>query len=367
MAYYVMPSLFIDTERLRNINSGLGQVCLRLGTELARQQPGGRSGWKLTYLVPKGSAGIFGPEQSYVEASWMRKLWVPGSYDVAHCLHQDSIYIPRCSRLVLTIYDLNFLERPDYSGGKKARRLAALQRRINRASILTTSSAYTESIIRSHLSIPARLPVRLVGTGVSIREEDVPAAVPAIMRESTAPFFLFVGAIHPRKNVHTLLPLLNAFPDHRLVLAGPDHHAYAGEVREQAQRAGVLERLVMPGPVDDATKTWLFARCRAFLFPSLSEGFGIPALEAMVFGKPVFLSRLTSLPEIGGADAWYLDDFGAEAMTTVVREGLREFDRDPRRAAAMRERAARYRWDQVAGEFWKIYEELAATITPGQG
>ena len=361
-----MPSLFIDTERLRNINSGLGQVCLRLGTEVARRRPVDER-WDLTYLVPKGRAGIFGPGQSYVEASWMRKLRVPGTYDLAHCLHQDSVYIPKCSRLVLTIYDLNFLERPDYSESKKARRLASLQRRIDRASLLTTSSAYTESVIRSHLAIPADVPIRLVGTGVSIGEQDVPASPPGIVSGSTAPFFLFVGAIHPRKNVHALLPLLDAFPDHRLVLAGPDHHAYAGEVREQARRAGVQDRLIMPGPVDDATKAWLFAHCRAFLFPSLSEGFGIPALEAMVFGKPVFLSRLTSLPEIGGTDAWYFDGFGPEAMTAVVREGLEEFDRDPQRATALRQRAARYRWDQVAGEFWKIYEELAATLVPGQG
>ena len=59
------------------------------------------------------------------------------------------------------------------------------------------------------------------------------------------PYFLFVGVVHPKKNVHTLLPLLEAFPDYRLVLAGPDSHPYAQHVREQAQKLGVADRLLM--------------------------------------------------------------------------------------------------------------------------
>ena len=86
-----MPSLFIDTERLRDLNSGLGQVCLHLGHELVRQRP---SEWTLTFLVPKGKTGVFGDSVSYIEASWQRKLLIPGQYDVWHCLHQDSVYLP---------------------------------------------------------------------------------------------------------------------------------------------------------------------------------------------------------------------------------------------------------------------------------
>jgi len=354
-----MPSLFVDAERLRNPNSGLGQVCRHLGRALLELQPSRSGTWDVTFLVPRGGTGTLGGGPRYLEAAWARRFWIPGRFDVGHCLHQDSAYLPRSARLVLTIYDLNFLERTDYSAARKARRLARLQRRVDRAAVVTAGSAFTAAVIRAHLAIdPARL--RVVPTGVAVREEDAPSHAPAFLAPDGAPFLLFVGAIHPRKNLHVLLPLLDAFPGHRLVLAGPDHHPYAQRLRDEAAARGVRDRLVVPGGVDEPSKLWLYAHCAALLFPSLSEGFGLPALEAMVFGKPVFLSRLTSLPEIGGADAYYFDDFAPEAMARVVREGLADFGRDPGRPARQRARASRYSWPTVAAEYWSIYEGLAS-------
>jgi len=361
-----MPSLFIDAERLRNINSGLGQLCLHLGRELVGTRPAGRpeGPWKVTFLVPKGRAGFFGPSADHIEASWPRRLWIPGRYDVWHCLHQDSVYLPARSKLMLTIYDLNFLERADYSAAKKARRLARLQRKINRASLLTAGSAHTASVVRTHLRVPDALPFKVVYTGVAVREQDAPPDAPAFLADHERPFFLFIGAIHPRKNVHTLLPLLEAFPAHRLVLAGPDHHAYARQVRDQARRTGVTDRLLMPGAVDEAAKSWLYAHCEAFVFPSLSEGFGLPLVEAMVFGKPVFASNLTSLPEIGGPDVYYFENFEPGSMVRMVREGLDDFRRNPERRERLKKWVARYRWASVAAEYWKLYEELATVKGP---
>jgi glycosyltransferase involved in cell wall biosynthesis len=361
-----MPSLFIDAERLRNLNSGLGQVCLHLGQELLRERRTDRHGgpWHVTFLVPRGGSGFFGTSADHVEASWRRRLWIPGRYDVWHCLHQDSVYLPARSKLILTIYDLNFLERVDYSPARRARRLASLQRRINRASLLTAGSAYTASVVREHLHVPDALPFKVVHTGVAVREQDTPAEAPHFLAGDDGPFFLFVGAIHPRKNVHTLLPLLEAFPAHRLVLAGPDHHAYAQQIRERARTIGVADRLLMPGAVAEATKRWLYAQCRAFVFPSLSEGFGLPVVEAMVFGKPVFVSKLTSLPEVGGSDAYYFENFEADSMAQVLRDGLRDFEQDPERPQRLRKWAARFTWASVAAEYWKLYEELAAGSRP---
>jgi len=357
-----MPALFVDTERLRNLNSGLGQLCLHLGRELLRQQPAGPPGapWDVTFLVPNGQPDVFGPSARYLRASWLRKLWIPGRYDVWHCPHQDSVYLPARSKLVLTIYDLNFLERADYSPGKKARKLAALQNRIDRASALTAGSAYTASVIRQHLRIPDAVPLRVVYTGVAVRERDTPAQPPPFMAGNDRPFFLFVGAIHPRKNLHTLVPLLETFPDQRLVLAGPDHHPYAAEIRELAGKHGVGDRVLVPGAVSEAAKSWLYAHCHAFLFPSLSEGFGLPAVEAMAFGKPVFLSNLTSLPEVGGSEAFYFESFEPESMVRVLSHGLREFERHPDRPGRARTWAERFSWPAIAEQYWALYESVAA-------
>jgi glycosyltransferase involved in cell wall biosynthesis len=353
-----MPSLFIDAERLRDLNSGLGQVCLHLSHELVRQRP---DSWNITFLVPKGQSGVFGNTVNYIEASWRQKLWISGKYDVWHCLHQDSMYLPLRSKLILTIYDLNFLERADYSVDKKVRKLARLQRKINRASLLTAGSAYTASVVREHLRIPETLPLKVVYTGVAVDPAKTPTELPsdlAIRSFTDSPFFLFVGVIHPKKNVHTLLPLLEAFPDYRLVLAGPDRHPYAEHIREQAQKLGVADRLLMPGSVDEATKLWLYAHCEAFLFPSLSEGFGLPVAEAMTFGKPVFISKLTSLPEVGGKEAYYFENFEPENMAKLIHDGLHDFGQNELRQERLRRRAAEFSWPTVAGEYWKLYEGL---------
>ena len=366
-----MPSLFIDTERLRDLNSGLGQVCLHLGHELVRQCP---PDWNLTFLVPKGQSGVFGDAPSggsvnYIEATWQRKLWIPGAgkFDVWHCLHQDSVYLPsrlvaNPAKLILTIYDLNFLERTDYSAPKKARKLARLQRKIDRAAMLTAGSAYTASVVREHLNIPESLPFKVVYTGVAVSPANAPEQLPVhspLSSLTDLPFFLFVGVIHPKKNVHTLLPLLEAFPDYRLVLAGPDRHPYAQHIREQAQKLGVADRLLMPGAVDEPTKLWLYAHCEVFLFPSLSEGFGLPVAEAMTFGKPVFISNLTSLPEVGGKEAYYFENFEPESMAKTLHDGLHDFGQNALRQERLRKRAAGFSWPSVAGEYWKLYRELA--------
>lgn len=364
-----MPSLFIDAERLRDLNSGLGQVCLHLGRELVRQQP---PGWKLTFLVPNRQTGVFGSGVDYVEAWWLRKLWIAGQYDVWHCLHQDSSYLPWAGwpragqgKLMLTIYDLNFLERADYSTAKKNRKLARLQRKIDRSSLLTAGSGYTAQVVRDHLHVPESLPFPVVHTGVAVDPAKTPAELPAdspIHSFTESPFLFFVGVIHPKKNVHTLLPLLEAFPDYRLVLAGPDGHPYAQHIREQAQKLGVADRLLMPGAVDEPTKLWLYAHCEAFLFPSLSEGFGLPVAEAMTFGKPVFISNLTSLPEVGGQEAYYFNDFEPESMAKVLHDGLHDFGQNPLRQERMKKRAAGFSWPDVAGQYWKLYRELAGAV-----
>ncbi len=365
-----MPSLFIDAERLRDLNSGLGQVCLHLGHELVRQRP---DGWTLTFLVPKGQTGVFGDSVSYIEASWLQKIWIRSRYTVWHCLHQDSGYLPGQSqgKLIMTIHDLNFLERSDYSAEKKTRKLAHSQRIVDRATVLTAISRYTASMLEEHLRIPASKPIHVIYNGVAVDPKNTPMDIPAdsapadapIRSFTQSPFLLFVGVIHPKKNVHTLLPLLEAFPDYRLVLAGSDRHPYAQHIREQAQKLGIADRLLLPGPVDEATKLWLYAHCEAFLFPSLSEGFGLPVAEAMTFGKPVFISNRTSLPEVGGKEAYYFENFEPENMAKVLHDGLHDFGQNPLREDRLRRRAAGFSWPAVAGEYWKLYEGLATEQT----
>ncbi|XWW48123.1 glycosyltransferase family 4 protein [Fibrella sp. USSR17] len=352
-----MKTIFVDTERIRDLNSGLGQTCLRVGQELVRQQPPGTS---LTFLVPPGQAGVFGPASGtlhYREASWRYKLYSPGQFDVWHNLHQDGAYWPaqRPRKLVLTINDLNFLERADYSQAKKNRKLAAVQRRINRAQVLTTISDYTGTVVREHLHVPEQTPLQTVYIGVSDLPTP-PTDLPAALAGLDKPFFLYLGVLHPKKNIHVLLAIAQAFPDYTLVLAGRNDHPYAQHLREQVSQLGI-DNVLQTGPVDEATKSWLYTSCEAFLFPSLSEGFGLPVVEAMSVGKPVFLSRLTSLPEVGGREAFYFDSFEPEDVVETLRAGMRDYYDDPLKAQRLQWQANRFRWENTAKQYWALYLE----------
>ncbi len=208
------------------------------------------------------------------------------------------------------------------------------------------------------------MPFKAIGTGVAVRERDgIDAPRPAFLPAGDdRPFFFFVGVVQPKKNVHTLLPLLTAFPDHRLVIAGPDGHPYAQRVRDQAAQLGVADRVLMPGPVTEAHEGMVVRAVSCIHVSRRSRRVSAcHVAEAMTFGKPAFISRLTSLPEIGGDDAYYFGDFEAAGMVEVVRAGLRDFDGRIRAGRSDCAGApATYTWESVAGEYWTVYEGLAS-------
>ncbi|OIN60434.1 glycosyltransferase family 4 protein [Arsenicibacter rosenii] len=360
-----MPALFIDTERLRDLNSGLGQVCLHLGSELIRQQPADGS-FRLTFGVPKGQTGLFGDQVSYHTTGWVDRI-VSKPYDVWHALHQDAHLPPanplsgKKAKIVLTVHDLNFLDRPDYSDAKKRRKLAQLQQKINRAAVVTAISEYTAGVVRQHLTLRPDQRLKVIYNGLNQRPANTSApdfSPPFGEQLGNTPFFLFLGVVHPKKNCHVLLPLLQAFPDYKLVIAGDDSHDYAQHIREQAQKIGVAGQLLMTGPISEDTKWWLYEHCEAFLFPSLTEGFGLPVIEAMSLGKPVFLSNRTSLPEIGGFEAVFWENFEPDYMVETFRQGMMAYYDDTLKADRLRWQAKRFSWEKAARAYWEVYKGL---------
>lgn len=345
-----------DAERLRNPNSGLGQFCASLGAALLDAKPADD---KLTFIVPPDELNRFGSAPA-IPTKWWHRYITPTGSDVWHAPHQDVWIRPTAAaRVVLSIMDLNFLERREYSDAKKAKRLAAVQRKVDQADAISTISEFTASVVRRHLTIPD-IPLRVIhlGNPMDRPASDDGGVDPGIATLVPGSYFLFVGVLHPKKNVDVLLPILRAFPEMSLVLAGPEGNPYVRRVRSLADQQGVANRLIMPGAVNESTKRWLYGNCRALLFPSISEGFGLPVVEAMSVGKPAFLSSLTSLPEIGGDAAYFFESFDGEAMVATVRRGLADFDAHPERAGQLRAHAAKFSWARAARDYWALYDEV---------
>ena len=131
---------------------------------------------------------------------------------------------------------------------------------------------------------------------------------------------------------------------------------YRDKIVAEAARYGVSERVVITGPVSQHDKDWYYANCEAFLFPSLAEGFGLPVIEAMHHGKPVFLSTLTSLPEVGGAAAYYFTDFEPDTMAAVFAKGMADFANGG--VARAKANAARFTWERAGSEYLALYRSV---------
>lgn len=339
-------------ERLRHPATGLGQFCLQLGRQFIAQDT---NGLDLRFFLPAAGRALFGVDRKWVVQRPWHKLFIPGSssYDVWHCFHQDSRYLPRSkSRVLLTVHDLNFLSK--YAGSKQARRLGRLQERVRRASGIAVDSHFTGSVLKENVEV-GNLPVKVIPLGNSLthfRDPKRPADAPA------GKFFLALGVLSPRKNLHVLPAILKAFPGHCLLIAGPGHPEYARVIRDEAGRHGVQERVIFAGEIGDEARFWYYSNCEALFFPSLAEGFGLPVVEAMSLGKPVFLSRLTSLPEVGGTQAFYFDDFDPAHLREVVEAGLHRAATEAGFAEKSIEHSRKWSWEEAARRYLEFYRTI---------
>ena len=145
------------------------------------------------------------------------------------------------------------------------------------------------------------------------------------------------------------------------IIGHHDDPNYIAQMKRLAQKLGVGQRLHLPGTVSEADKIWYLRHCKAFLHPSLAEGFGLPVVEAMQFGKPIFLSRLTSLPEIGGDAAYYFPDFEANVVQEVYRQGMKEYETSNQSEAIVKH-AAQFDWQKSARQYISVYQSLIDII-----
>jgi glycosyltransferase involved in cell wall biosynthesis len=364
-----LPRVVIDLEKLRHINCGLGRFALHLAEEMLRLAPGR---FRPVFFLPAG-AEVHLPADGFERmpvAFWkkehlarlvrpvVRPFLPPPDVDLWHVTNQTSKYLPLDPRIpvVLTIHDLTFLHEAPREGREReiGRKLAAIRRKAHRAAAIVTDSQWVADDIRRHVALDGR-PVHVVPLGIA-PPSPVAASRPAYVPEGR--FLLSIGNSLPHKNFHVLLDLLERLPDERLVIAGKKQTPYGGFLEREVARRGLTGRVVMPGEVSDPDRQWLYEHCEAFLFPSLTEGFGLPVLEAMQCGRPVFVSRATSLPEIAGEHGFYFDCYDAAAMAAVLADGLHRFRADRDAAERLKRHAAGFSWAAMAEGYARVYEEV---------
>ena len=365
-----LPRVVLDLEKSRNRCSGLGQFAHHLGHALVDEMTA--RGLMAVPLVAKEQRHAFSRNDVIISHLWRKEIlqrwyrWplsaAPSNLSLWHATHQQARFLPlnRHTPVILTIHDLNYLR--EKAGRKIEREHGRIRRLIQRASAVTVISKFVAEEVTAHFDLQER-PLKVIYNGrpnVSGLKSKRP-----LWFQHQQPFMFSIGIIDRKKNFHVLVDLLKSFPEFHLIVAGQNDSEYAAEIRHQATQLGVSERLTLPGPVTDEERQWLYENCRAFVFPSLTEGFGLPPIEAMTVGKPVFLARRTSLPEIGGKWAFYWDDFSPQHMAEVFQAGMLTFDADATYASKLKQAASRFSWQTAARQYVDLYCEVLG-IAPAE-
>ncbi len=253
---------------------------------------------------------------------------------------------------VVTVHDLTFVEHPEWHERTKVaffRRM--LRDSARRAAVLVAISRYTARGIEEHLHPVGQVVV--VPHGVDHdRFRPVPAGDPADLDLLRAigvrpPFLAFAGTVEPRKDLPTLVAafarVAAARPDLRLVLVGGDGWGSSG-LHGAIERSGVATRIIRPGYVPDAALPALFRQSEAVVYPSLVEGFGLPALEALACGAPLISTTGSAIEEVVGDAAVLVPPHDEAALAAAMTHVLDDGTRNAHRRAAGVTRAAPYTW-----------------------
>ncbi len=228
--------------------------------------------------------------------------------------------------------------------------------------ILTVSRTSADDLCRYYGFAPAKVHVTPNGVHRAVRLS------PALLRATferlgvQQPYFLYVGALHPRKNIRRVLEAFRKLREfHReasLVIAGPPSWGAHGELKAVLGSAGGQSGIVFTDFLSDDDLNSLYQGAHALVFPSLYEGFGLPVLEAMSHGAPVITSNVSALPEVAGAAALLVDPTSVEAIFTAMARLIEDL---PLHAELRRkgfERSTEFTWEKTAAGTLEIYETL---------
>jgi glycosyltransferase involved in cell wall biosynthesis len=293
-----------------------------------------RSPWPHRYLVylkkpplsdlppisPHWTYSVFGPKFLWTRLALPLHLFLGSAKP--DLFYSPSHYLPLISPVpsIATIHDVGYLKYPQQFTPKDLHQLRSWTKHsIKQANRLITVSEFTKREIHRIYRIPENK-ITIVPNGV----EDPPKKIAA--NHYSHPYFLSLGTLKPSKN---LLFLINAFarfsrshPEYLLVIAGKKGWLY-DELYRVTQRLNLSAQVIFTGYVNSSQKWSLIKHAVALILPSLYEGFGIPALEAMKAGTPTIVSRIPALTEVCGAASLFINPHQLPTLTLALSEILR--------------------------------------------
>jgi len=288
-------------------------------------------------------------------------FWLPWQTKLFHSLGQRPPAF-RFEREVVSVQDLFPLTEVNYSSPDFRRKFSQLLiDAVKRSVRVIAPSKYTADELVTHTGV-AREKICVIPHGVHFPTTNMAweqrTKERARLVGEGRHMILSVGVVQNRKNtMNSILALANLPERYRLVIAGGS--GYGSElVHDFIRKSDLASRVIVLGYVEPERLPVLYQSADVFLFPSLGEGFGFPVLEAMAHGLPVVASKVTSLPEVGGDAAVYVDPYNP----SDIAEKVALVTEDSKLRGLLIERgltrARIFSWRRAAEATLAVYEEV---------
>lgn len=265
---------------------------------------------------------------------------------------------------LLVVHDISFKHYPEYVPFTERKYYDFFMPKfVHKAKRIATVSEYSkQDLVQQYELAPEKIDV--VYNGVNPEFTPISSEEQKAVRDQFSngkPFFLYVGSVHPRKNVSRLIQAFNQMKSQtgspvQLLLGG--RMAWQTSAIEQVYRESPFQNEIhFLGRISQTDLTRLTASALALTYASILEGFGIPILEAMQCHVPVITSNITSMPEVAGDAALLVDPFSVQSISDAMiqiseNESLRE-----QLIQLGKSRLKVFSWDQTANRLWKSLEQ----------
>lgn len=296
-------------------------------------------------------------KNKYLSHLWSHFVLPFKKGDVLFCpANMAPIFIPKSKKLVLTIHDLAFLTYPkSFSKIFQIYYSLLIPYNIKRADqIITISEASKKEIIDIFPQVKDKINIVVLGIDKKYR------IVKDLKKKRQ---ILYVGSINERKNLIGAIESFERLPkelDYNLVIVGNffDIFSLSEKTKEVLFRAKKNNKIIFKQGLDDNALIVEYNVSRILIFPSFYEGFGLPPLEAMACGTPVITSNLSSMPEVCGDAALYVDPYNIEDITSKMEILINDKNLQKELVSKGLDKVRNFTWRKSALEHIKIFKEL---------
>lgn len=378
--------LTLDVSAVPANPAGAGRYILELARELSRREDvlptfiarkQDEQRWESLPGYSRVSAIV--PKFRPFRLAW-EQLFLPRELDaIAPRLHHGPHYtLPERAHfpLVVTVHDMTFFDHPEWHERKKVPIFKrAIQVAAEKATSIICVSQETADRLQDRFG---SLPVTVIPHGVDHErfrpcaswDEEESDRLLLDHYGVQGRFIAFVGTVEPRKNVSSLVRAFDkiasssAHSDIKLVIAGRTGWGTT-EVDQAIAQSPYSERIIRLGFVSDNTVPALLRSAAVVVYPSLVEGFGLPALEALACGAPLVTTKRSAMEEVVGDSAVLVNSAVVDELAQSIESLLEDSSEAKRLREIGPKTAAAYTWEETANKHIAVYREIESPSRNG--